>query len=234
MNTAAELIKRAYYLAQVLDPDEEIQGNYASEGLYELNRVISLWGSLSQYIPAYSILTLTTVPNQYSYTQTNVITQLSESHIIDQNNIQFPLWQIDLQRFNTLNFSLSLTAPCRPNLIFIQNDFANLPDASKVILFPVPDAIYTVTMYAMMRLLQVTYSQELDTVPAYWRAAMEYELAKQLMSVYSTVPASTFADDYTTVMRQLKAANKRDKAVQVRNQFQQQARRFRPWSTYVG
>ena len=233
MTTAAELIKRSYYLAQVLDPNEEIQGNESSEGLYELNRVISLWGSLSQYIPAYSIVPLTTVAGQYVYNQVPLITQLSKSHIIDSSNIQYPLWSIDLQRFNTLNFALSNQARCRPNLIYVQNDFANLPTRSQVILFPVPDQVYTVTMYAMLRLTQVAYSDDLDYVPAYWISGLEYELAKSLITIYGTTPASTFYDDYNTVMRQLKGANKRDKTVQVANEFQE-VRRYRPWGTYVG
>lgn len=232
MTTAAELIKRSYYLAQVLDPEEEVQGNQASEGLYELNRVISIWGSLSQYIPSYKILTINVLANTSSYDVTPVITQLAESHLLDSNNVQYALTQIDLQRFNTLNFSLSATSPTRPNQIFIQNDFANWPTLSKVRFFPVPDTTYTATLYVMQRLAAVAYSDDLSTVPSYWTAALEYETAKQLMSVFATVPAPTFKEDYDTVMRQLKAANRRDRRVQVTNEFRN-IRRFKPWGIYV-
>lgn len=233
MATAAELVKRSYYLAQVLDPREEIEGFQAEEGLYQLNRVIDMWGNLSQYIPSYSIITQAVTAGVYTYTFDPVIVQLSESNIIDQNNIQFLLYQIDLQRFNTLDFPLSLTAPARPYYIFLQNDFANFPTQSKIQLFPVPDQSYTLTMYAMRRLQNVTYSEDLSTVPQYWQAALEYEIAKKLFSVYSTTPSQTFIDDYNTVMRQLKSINRRDRRVQVQNEFTER-RRFRPWGTYVG
>lgn len=233
MTLASELIKRSYYLAQVLDPREEIEGFQASEGLYQLNRIIDLWGNLSQYIPSYKILTQAVVAGTYTYTITPVLAQLSESHILDQNNVQFTLTQIDLQRFNTLNFALSLTAPARPYYIFLQNDFANFPTSSKIQLYPVPDQPYTLTMYAMQRLANVQYSDDLTTVPAYWQAALEYELGKKLISIYSTTPSQTFYDDYNTVMRQLKSINRRDRRVQIQNEFSER-RRYRPWGVYVG
>jgi hypothetical protein len=232
MTIVAELIKRSYYLAQVLDPREEIEGFQASEGLYELNRIIDTWGSLMQYIPTYTILTINVLPNVSSYDITPVVTQLSESHLIDQNNVQYVLTAIDLQRFNTLNFTLSGNAPCRPYLIFPQNDFVNWPTKTKMRFYPVPDNIYTATVYAMQRLANVTYSQVLDMVPGYWISAMEFELAKRLIDIYGTTPAPTFGDSYTTIMRQLKAANRRDKSVQVQNQFRR-IRRYSPWSVYV-
>lgn len=232
MTTAAEIIKRSYYLAQVLDPREEIEGFQAEEGLHELNRVIDTWGSLSMYIPSYKIITVNVLANVSSYDITPVITQLSESHLLDSNNVQYPLIQIDLQRFNTLNFTLSAQSPTRPQLIFVQNDFANWPTLSKVRLFPVPDTTYTATLYAMVRLANVTYSEELSAVPAYWTAGLEYELAKQLINIYGTTPALTFPQDYEEAIRQLKAANRRDRTVQVQNEFQT-VRRYKPWSVYV-
>lgn len=232
MSTAAELIKRSYYLAQVLDPREEIEGFQASEGLHELNKIIDTWGSLSQYIPTYTILTINVLPNVSSYDVTPAVTQLSESHLIDQNNVQYVLTQIDLQRFNTLNFTLSANAPSRPYLIFPQNDFATWNTKTKMRFYPVPDTTYTATLYAMQRLANVTYSQELTTVPAYWIAALEFELARQLINIYGTTPALTFNTDYEQAMKQLKNANRRDRSVQVQNQFRR-IRRYSPWSVYV-
>lgn len=233
MTIASELIKRSYYLAQVLDPREEIEGFEGSEGLHELNRVIDVWGSLRQYIPTYSKLTVNVLANVSSYDVTPVITQLSESNIIDSNNVLYDLIQVDLQRFNTFNYALSASSPTRPQFIFLQNAFANWPTVSKVRLYPVPNASYTATLWAMQRLANVTYSQDLTHVPGYWIAGLEYELAKQFITIYGTTPAITFAEDYASAMRDLKAANKRDNSVQVQNQFQQ-IRRYRPGSVYVG
>lgn len=233
MTTAAEIIKRSYYMAQVLDPREEIEGDQASEGLHELNRILDVWGSLSQYIPSYSILTIALTAGVYTYNVTPVITQLSEAHIVDSNNVQYPLIQIDLQRFNTLNFSLAQQAPSRPQNIFIQNDFTNFPTLSKAVFYTVPDTTYTATLYAMMRLANVTYSEDLTFVPQFWIAGLEFELARQLINIYKTTPAITFNQDYEEAMRNLKAANRRDRSVQIQNEFRNY-RRFKPRSVYVG
>jgi len=233
MATAADLIKRSYYMAQVLDPREAIEGFEAEEGLNELNKVIDTWSSLSIYIPTYTILTIAVLANVSTYNITPAITQLSESNILDANNVQYPLIQIDLQRFNTLNFALSATAPTRPSEIFLQQDTATWLTMTKVRLFPVPDTTYTATLYAMQRLANVTYEQDLSLViPKYVQAALEYELADALITIYGTTPAANFAENYAKAMMQVKAANRRDRSVQVANEFQS-FRRFRPWGTYV-
>jgi hypothetical protein len=232
MTTAAELIRRSYYLAQVLDPNEEIEGFESSEGLYELNRILDRWGSLSQYIPSYSELIVNVTPGVFSYDQTPVITQLSEGHLLDINNVQYGLNQLNLQQYNTLNFPLSATSPCRPRDVFIKNDFVNWPTKSQIIFYPVPDTTYTAVLYAMLRLVNVTYSQVLSQLPGYWITGVEYELAKQFINIYSTTPAATFFDDYEKIIAELKAANRRDRSVQTKNVFQN-VRRYKPWGTYV-
>lgn len=233
MTTAGELVKKSYYMAKVLDPREEIEGFQASEGMFELNRIIDTWGSLMPYIPSYTILTVPVIANDYSYDVTPVITELSEAHLLDSNNVQFNLYQIDLHRFNTLNFALSAQSPTRPDRVFIQNDFADYPTKSKVIFYPVPDQSYTATLYAMQRLANLTYSQDITTVPSYYVTALEFKLARRLMVIYSTNPAPAFESEYQEVMRQFKAANRRDKSSQGYNIFRQR-RNFRPWGTYVG
>lgn len=232
MTTVAVLIKDAYYLAQVLDPREEIEAFDATEGVRVINQIIKQWGSLSIYIPTYTILTLNLVAGTYSYNITPVVTQLSEAHLLDLNNVQYPLDIIDLARFNTLNFALSNQARVRPNLLFIQNDFINYPLQSKAVFYPVPDNTYTATLYAMQRLVEVEYEDDLSTVPDYWQVALYYEAAKRLSSINATILPASFADEYTEAMQNLKAANRRDKRVKVLNQFQT-TRLYRPWGTYV-
>lgn len=233
MTTAAVLIKRAYALAQVLDPNEEIEGFQSNEGLEALNGIIEQWGSLSIYIPTYKIISVSVLAGTSEYTITPVITQLSEGHLIDQNNAQTPLRSIDLQEFNTLNFVLSALSPARPYLIFLKNDFANYPTQSKVVFYFVPDASYTATLYAMSRLADVAYSDTFTTVPNYGLKALRYELAKELSETYGTILPASFFDEYKLLMTELKAANRRDRSIQVRNEFIT-VRRYRPWGTYVG
>lgn len=231
MTTAANLIKDAYYLAQVLDPREEIEGFEAGEGLRTLNLLIANWGSLSIYIPTYTKITQVLTANVYVYDITPAITQAMRGHLVDQNNVQYGLDVIDLARFNTLNFSLP-NQNSRPNQVFVQDDFPEWPTTSQLVFYPPPDNTYTVTLYVKKRLSAVTYSEDLTMVPDYWFNAMMYELAHRLASINATVLPTSFMEDYERVMKQVKAANKRDKRVIVQNQFKT-SRKFRPWGTYV-
>lgn len=231
MTTAAVVIKEAYYLAQVLDPREEIEGFEAGEGLRVLNSVIKNWGSLSIYIPSYRTLTVNVLPDVYIYDIQPVITQATRGNILDLQNVLHPLTVIDLARFNTLNFALPGNTN-RPYLVYVNNDFENWPLMSQLVFYQIPDNYYTATLYVMQRLAAVDYSEDLTTVPDYWINALTYEVAHRLASINATVLPQSFLDDYDMIMKQLKAANRRDKRVIVQNQFQT-VRRFKPWGVYV-
>jgi len=231
MTTSAVVIKNAYYLAQVLDPREEIEGFEAGEGLRILNLILANWGSLKIYIPTYTQLTQVVTSGDFSYDITPAITSATRGHLVDQNNVQYPVEVIDLARYNTLNFALT-NQNSRPNQVFIKNDFANWPTLSQLIFYPIPDNTYTVTLWVWKRLANVTYSQDLTQVPDYWINALTYELAHRLASINATVLPQSFLDDYDMIIKQVKAANKRDKRVIVNNQFQT-TRKYKPWGTYV-
>lgn len=230
--TPAELIKRSYYLAQVLDPSEEIDGFQASEGMFTLNEIINQWSSLSIYIPTYTIIPISLMAGVFSYTINPCITQLNEAHLIDQNNVQFPLDIIDLERFNVLNFSLPNNQG-RPYSIFVQNDFENYPTQSQVVFYRIPDNSYSVTLYAMVRLAEMSYSTEITTVPPYMLKGLRYELAHELSEINGTILPPSFYEKYDKIINQVIAANKRDKRVKTHNVFQQ-IRRYRPWRRYAG
>lgn len=234
MATVANLIRRAYILAKILDPNEETEGYMAEEGTDMMNEIISQWSSLQIYIPTYKEITITTVAGTYEYTVTPVIVEFNEANVLDSNNCQFPVNSIDLTRYNLINFELADTARSRPSELFIKNDFANYPTQSKVILFPIPDDVYTVTLYAKVRLASVSYSDTITTIPDYWLRGLRYELAYSLASEYGTDEklSPAFYEKYSTLIRQLKAANQQDKSVKVFNPFNRW-RRFKPWGRNV-
>jgi hypothetical protein len=233
MTLASDLIRRSYILAQILDPREEVEGYQSSEGLTSLNDILNQWSSLSIYIPSYTIIPIITVIATSNYTITPAIVRINEANILDSNNAQTDLGIIDLEEFNNINMSLSSTNLSRPSKIFLQNDFSNWSTQSKLIVYPSPDQVYTITLYAMQRLVNVTYSQTLASIPGYYERALHYELAKELSIIYGTVLPQSFFEEYEKLMKELKATNRKDNTVKCSNLFKT-SRFYYPWGTYVG
>lgn len=232
--TAAEMVADAFYYSNVKDPGEEIFGYEASTGLDALNAIIDQWSGTSIYIPTYKIETFVTVAGDWTYTITPPITQLLESNLIDANNVQWPLRQIDLKRFNLLNIPLSNQARTRPNLIFLQDDTEVLGISTTVILFPVPDQVYTVTLRAKKYLTPFLYSDTILEIPPFGRKALKFQLSRDLSIEFGSNLDDKFESEYMRVMRALRAANKRDNTVINSNPYNTGWRRFRPWSGYYG
>lgn len=232
--TAADMVAEAFYYSNVKDPGEEILGYEASTGLQALNAIIDQWSGTSIYIPTYTIQEIVTVPGTFQYTVTPPITQLLESNLIDVNNVLWPLRQIDLKRLNLLNFPLSEQARTRPNLIFLQDDTAVLGTSTTVILFPVPDQIYTVTLRAKKYLTPFLYSDTIIEIPPFGRKALKFQLARDLSIEFGSNLDDKFESEYQRVMRALRAANKRDNTVINSNPYNTGWRQFRPWSGYYG
>jgi hypothetical protein len=232
--TAGELVQSAFYYANILDPGEEILGFQAAGGLLALNAIIDQWSGTSIYIPTYTISTIMTSPAVYSYTITPPITQLLESNLIDPNNVQWPLRQIDLKRYNLLNIPLSTQAPCRPNLIFLQDDAAVIGVSTTVILFPVPDQIYTVTLRAKQYLTPFLLTDTILEIPPFGLKSLKFQLSRDLSIEYGSKLDEKFESEYLRTMRMLRASNKRDSTVINSNPYNTGWRRFRPWSGYYG
>lgn len=232
--TAGELVKSAFYYSNVKDPGEEILGYEATTGLEALNAIIDQWSGTSIYIPTYYIETITTVPGDYQYTITPPITQLLEANLIDSRNVLTYLRPIDLKRFNLLNIPLGVQSPTRPNVIFLQDDAAVIGVSTTVILFPIPDQVYTVTLRAKKYLTPFLYADTVLEIPPFGRKALKFQLARDLSVEYGSILDDKFESEYQRVMKALRAANKKDSTVINSNPFNTGWRQFRPWSGYYG
>lgn len=231
--TAAELVQQSFYLANVKDPEEALEGYEISQGLNLLNAIITQWSSLSVYIPAYTLLPINTVAGTYLYTLNTIIVDLLEASYYDSANIKYDLAIIDLKRQNTLNYQ-DTTVQLRPNLVFPQNDQSTVAtQTTKIFLYPIPNDVYNVTLYAKTFINTFDYSDELTTLPAWYFKVLKYQLANDLSTEYETVLPARFDKEYDKLIKELKATTKKDFSVQNRNIFRT-FRRFRPWGGYVG
>ena len=227
--TAAELIRQAYVLAQVWDPGEEQPGVEAQEGLLALNTLISEWSSVGTLIPAYKVLTLALAQNAYLITQSPPITDVMEAHIIDNANCQSTLYEVNLQQFNTLNFTDRLG---RPNRYYVEFKPTQIQTTTNLYFWPPADADYTVTLYVKQFITEFDFSDTITTLPLNYFKALKYQLARDLHDVYLTVLSDTFPQEYDAVMTRLKGTNRKDLSSQNRNIFYEN-RRYRPWNIYA-
>lgn len=229
----SELILQAFNLAQVTDPNEELQGFMADDGLMALNSIIAQWGALSIYIPTYTIQSISLVAADYQYTVTPPIAQLLEANIIDSNNVQTTLFNIDLKKQNTLNYAFSATEQSRPSYVFLQNDASVLGVSTNVFFYPVPDQAYTASLKVKKNLVEFTYSEEIVQIPAFYLKPLRYQLAKDISDIYGSVLSQTFLPEYERIITELKATVKKDMTINCQNPFRGQ-RQFRPWGTFSG
>lgn len=231
MTTAAQQILKAYKLAQIIDPREEIQGYMQKEGLIIMNDIIAQWTSLQPYIPTYKILTIDIEEGLYEYEIIPALTNILDGNIRDTSNVQYLLYNVDLKTFNTFNFT-NVASPGIPTQVFLQNDFDNFSTQSKLIFYPVPCADFTATIYAKANLPALTYSETIQNMPTFYLKCLNYEMAFQLSEEYNTILNDKFMITYNRLMKELKAANKKDMSVKNHNPFF--SGRFRPWGARGG
>lgn len=231
--TAEQLVLQSYHTSNILDPDEPMLGYQAEVGLQLLNSIIDEWSGLAIYIPTYTVYTFPTIANEYMYINAPPIIQFLEGNTIDSNNVQWSLTEIDLKTQNLLNYPLSLTSPTRPKNIFIQNSSVNLQNQnSTIFLYQVPDQVYTVTLYLKIALTRLTQSQVIIDIPPRSMKALRYQLVKDISLEYEKPLTPDFMDEYKRLMRNLRAANKRDLTVRTRNIFSDRFARFRPYGSW--
>lgn len=235
MTTTSEFIRNAYFLANVLDPDDEVDAYYDQTGLDIFNEILAHWSSLGLYIPRFTQITINAVKGTYQYEVSPQILDVYEANIVDTQGNKYILTSADEKLNNSFNYTL---VSARPSFIYVRPNDAlvslttGLP-STDILLYPTPDNTYTVTLLSKQQLGSLTLEQNINTVPTYALRALRYQLARDLSEVYSTVLSPRFEIEYMRIMREFKAANKQDMTVKTDNPFIGY-RRVRPWGTYVG
>lgn len=231
MTRASDLIQEAYIWSLAKDPNEETEGFEATIGLTVLNGIINQWSSLDIYIPVVTTLTINVLQNIDQYHQSPVVTRILEGNLTDSNNVKSLLNVPDLKRQNTFNPAL---VQGRPTEVYLTDDPDNLSTFSIINFYAMPTEDYTATLQVKQVLQPLEYSEEIGTLPPFYKKVIMYEMANELSIINDTQLSPRFVEKYEVLMKELKAANKKDLSVQNRNIFQQKGRQFRPWGGYAG
>lgn len=231
--TASDLIRRAFFLAEVLDPNERVDPSYIKEGFQLLNEIINQWSSLGMYIPYTSTVPVSLLPNIFQYPISPEIIEVQEANILDTENILSPIAIIDTNIYNALNFPQT---PGRPNQLWVADNqnFTSLITgqlSSLVYVYPMPDTNYTLTMILKQKFVLTNLYSQMTNIPSYYIKALRYQLASDISDIYGTLLGEKFTKTYEKTMQELAAANPIDWSMNVNNVFRGY-RRYRPWGKY--
>jgi hypothetical protein len=235
MTTAKKLIQDSFKKAGIFDAAEEVEGIDMEAGKELLNDIITQWSSLGVYIPTFETITVDLESGTSEYTVSPLIIQILEANLTDSANVITQLTVANAAQQNSFNYALSSARPgwvyCEPryNLIDISTD-----EASSVLWFyNTPNADYTATLMVKQILTELDYSDTIAQFPRYAQRALKYELTAELADEYGTTLSSNFMQKHQEIIRQLKAANKKDLSVKNTNPFSA-SRFYRPWGYYGG
>lgn len=228
---AKELIKKAFHKVNIFDPNEDISGDDISTGLDLLNSIISQWSSLQIYIPVANEITINLKQNVYEYIVSPLIISVLSGNIIDGDNTLSTLVQADDDIYNTFNYALSTGRPYYVYLIPQYNfiDVQTEQATTKLIFYPVPDQDYTAKLLVKQILKSVTLETDLTDLPPFYFRPLMYELGYELATEYSETLSPDFRSKYDELMRQLKAANKKDYSVKNANPFWRSSGNYPLW-----
>lgn len=237
MTTAAELIRDAYILAHVINPNEEPYGYLVSQGLRILNACLAQWGSIGIYVPYYNYPTINLTANVNFYNAGRLIAEIMEANITGEDNLKTQVRIADDREFNLWNYNISGTM--RPGAIYLSKE-QYFPDptssitTSKIYVYPTPDANYNLNLILKYYLQPVTLSEQIVEIPDYYIKALTYQIAKDLVDLHNSNLPQSFFEEYEKLIDQLRSKNPTDLTVLTPNPFRQ-TRIYRPWGYgYVG
>lgn len=233
----SELILESYYLAKILDPQEQSEGYYLTDGLRVLNESLVQWSSLGIYIPAIKTLPVNLTANNYLYAVSPQIIEILQANIVDASNVKYPLIIADEKLQNSFNYDIIKTRPSyvymRQNQDLIDEE-TGLP-STNLYFYPTPNTTFTANLTIKRIMLEFGLNDDLTTIPSYYIKPLKFQLAIDLGLIYGTSAKfdARFDKEYDRLMTQLKAANRQDMSVLGVNPFLGY-RLFRPWGIYVG
>jgi hypothetical protein len=231
----SQLIKEAYYLAKILDPAEEIEGFYLTEGLDVLNQGLAQWVSLGVNIPNVTNVPVSLTTNNFLYSVSPQIVEIKQANIVDSANVKYPLLIADEFQQNTFNYDI---VKARPSYVYMRQNGELIDEetdaaSTNLYFYPTPNANFTVNLTVKELILEFGLEDELSTIPSYYIKPLKFYLAQDLSIIYSTVLPPRFDKEYERLMREMKAANRQDMSVLNVNTMRGY-RQFRPWGVYAG
>ena len=206
--TAADIIKRALRIAQVISQGDEPSGtDKETDAFSVLNSMIASWSAERLMVPYLVTDTLTLTPGDGEYTfgtggdiNSARPMRIEQAFVRDAQNNDFPVDVVHVSKYNDVSLK---TTQGRPYYLYY---IAEYPLA-KIKLIYVPDAAETLVLDSWKPLSQISAVADTISLPGEYQRALEYNLAVNIAPEYAQeLPQSVYTLANQT-MRTIKSLN---------------------------
>lgn len=206
--TAADIIKRALRIAQVIGQGDDPSGtDQETDAFTVLNSMIASWSAERLMIPylVTDSLTLSIGDGEYTYGTGGDINsarpnRIEEAYVRDSEGNDFPVDIIHVSKYNDVGLK---STQGRPYYLYY---IAEYPLA-KIKLIYVPDAAETLYLDSWKPLTQIATVATTINLPGEYQRALEYNLAVNIAPEYAQeLPQSVYTLANQT-MRTIKSLN---------------------------
>lgn len=207
--TVNDIINNALYLIAAISPDRIPPASMVSRGLYLLNDMLDSFSSLGVYIPYIKTLDFTMVPNQGTYSISNIVpADIVANRIVELDfvtvtvqEVSYPVNVVD--RAVILNQVRFAQGQTRPGAVYMDKQDLQ----TNLTFYPKPDQQYQCQIRAKFMLDRLSLFQVITEVPPHYYKFLRYALARELRSYY---PSSSWDEikenEYQMMLKNVKAA----------------------------
>jgi hypothetical protein len=185
IKTANDIIKQAYNKIGIGASDRNLAGDKAQQGLDLLNAQLDNYASQSSFIAYDDTLSFPLVINQQNYTiskDTSLSPDVDGYKIVQLkfvtitfDNIQYPVDIVEDHVWFRIRRTLNLVG--RPRDVYLQNE----PFLTNLFFLIKPDKAYQCEIKAKFIVPNLTFTQDISTLPTYYKLFLIYELASLLV-----------------------------------------------------
>jgi hypothetical protein len=195
--TTRELITKSLYLSGLVARDfQTVPGSKLRDSHELLNSILSFKTIDSRKIPYFEELQFLTIAGQEKYFISGLISV--ETLTYELNSARIPMRSTErYDYFNTYRISM---LPNLPSVYHVEKCMGG----ANIFLYPIPNIVYTFTMYANFRLMEVTIDQDLElTFDKFYIEYLRYLLASYICDFYEVslpMPVQKRLDEYEAEM----------------------------------
>lgn len=215
LRTVNDLIVQSLYMTGELGVGETPDSFMMNTSLYCLNDMLNQFASSSIYVPFLTTINFTMVPNQQTYSISDIapadivsnrILDLSFATFTVQGQLIYPLRIINKAQFYDITRLNNLVA--RPSMIFL--DIQNVE--SYVTFYPIPDQPYPCQLKLKQYINNFSTQDTIEIfVAPYFERFLKYALTRELKMFYPSANWSAEAEqDYQRMFDDMKSKNETD------------------------
>lgn len=193
--TLNDLITDACYQIGEFAVGENIDGFAIQKGVDLTNQWLDMLSNAGTNIPVLGNIEFNTEYNKQEYSISDIIpadvnsgriSDLVYAEYVQQGqSLVYPLDVIDKSSYYDNFRTNNLLA--RPNFLFLDKRVQE----SRIILYPIPDQVYEVTLQAKQYLNKMSLNTNITEIPPYMERFLRFAIARELLEFY---PSSNWSD----------------------------------------